>query len=143
MASLQSAGTTLVTATSALRSQSTDAISSTINSLLSQIHGPAESQRIDTLRAERETSTINGVVIGILSSFGSAFIVALIFLVVYFLRYTTRGRIVLGRLGRPGEWDDEMGFAREEAEALEVMNEGERAEYLRAKGMLLISPSVV
>lgn len=72
-----------------------------------------------------------------LSAFGSAAVVALIFAFVYFLRYTNRGRIILDRIGRPGEYDDEQAFAREEADALEEMDELQRAEYLRAKGMLL------
>lgn len=44
---------------------------------------------------------------------------------------------MLDRLGRPGEYDDEQAFAREEAEALDNMDEMARAEYLRAKGRLL------
>ena len=79
-------------------------------------------------------STINGVVIGLLSSFGSAILIALIFLIVYFFRYTSSGRILLDRIGRPGEYDDEQQYAREEAEALEEMDDLQRTEYLRAKG---------
>lgn len=80
------------------------------------------------------SSTANGVLIGLLSSFGSAVLIALIFVVVYFFRYTQGGRILLDRIGRPGEYDDEQAFLREEAEALEGMEEGVRMEYLRAKG---------
>ncbi len=80
-------------------------------------------------------ATLDGIVIGILSSFGSAILIALIFLVVYFFRYTTSGRIFLDRIGRPGEYDDEQAFAREEAEALESMDDMQRTEYLRAKGI--------
>ena len=69
-----------------------------------------------------------------LSAFGSAGFVAFIFIVVYFFKYTSRGRIILDRVGRPGQYDDEQAFAREEAEALEGMDEMQRAEYLRAKG---------
>ncbi len=91
----------------------------------------------DVVGIERSNeSTINGVVIGLLSSFGSAILIAIIFLVVYFFRYTNSGRILLDRIGRPGEYDDEQQYAREEAEALEVMDDLQRAEYLRAKGML-------
>jgi hypothetical protein len=75
-----------------------------------------------------------GVLIGLLSAFGSAGLVALVFAFIYFFRYTTRGRILLDALGRPGEYDDEAARAREEAEALEQMDEIERMEYLRAKG---------
>lgn len=82
-------------------------------------------------------ASLDGILIGILSSFGSAILIALIFLVVYFFRYTTSGRIFLGRIGRPGEYDDEQAFAREEAEALEVMDDMQRVEYLRAKGKYL------
>ena len=81
-----------------------------------------------------ESSTADGVLIGLLSSFGSALFIALVFLVVYFFRYTQGGRILLDRIGRPGEYDDEQSFLREEAEALETMEEGQRIDYLRAKG---------
>lgn len=84
----------------------------------------------------RNDSTINGVVIGLLSSFGSAILIAIIFLIVYFFKYTSSGRILLDRLGRPGEYDDEQAYAREEAEALEEMDDLQRTEYLRAKGTL-------
>ena len=79
-------------------------------------------------------STGKGILIGMLSAFGSAGFVALLFLTLYFFRYTSRGRIILDRLGRPGEFDDEQAFIREEAEALETMDDSQRAEYLRAKG---------
>jgi len=88
----------------------------------------------DDLRVQRNDSTVNGVVIGLLSSFGSAILIALIFLIVYFFKYTSSGRILLDRLGRPGEFDDEQAYAREEAEALEEMDDLQRTEYLRAKG---------
>ena len=86
-----------------------------------------------TLQAQAD-SAINGVVIGLLSSFGSAVFIALLFLLIYFLRYTSRGRILLDRIGRPGQYDDEQAFAREEAEALEEMDDLQRTEYFRAKG---------
>lgn len=86
------------------------------------------------VQIRRTDSTINGVVIGLLSSFGSAILIACIFLIVYFFRYTSSGRILLDRIGRPGEYDDEQAYAREEAEALEEMDDLQRAEYLRAKG---------
>lgn len=79
-------------------------------------------------------STGRGVLIGLLSAFGSAAFVVLIFTVFYFFRHTARGRILLDRLGRPGEYDDEQAFAREEAEALEEMDDLQKVEYLRAKG---------
>lgn len=77
-----------------------------------------------------------GVLIGLASAFGSAALVGLIFYIIYFFRYTAHGRIILDRIGRPGEYDDEQALLREEAEALENMDEISRQEYLRAKGML-------
>lgn len=87
---------------------------------------------------DRGNNALNGVVIGLLSSFGSALLLAFIFLAIYFFRYTQSGRILLDRIGRPGEYDDEQAFAREEAEALESMDEMSRTEYLRAKGTLVL-----
>ena len=80
------------------------------------------------------SSTGKGILIGMLSAFGSAALLALIVAIVYFFRHTTRGRIFLDRIGRPGEYDDEQAFAKEEAEALEQMDDIQKAEYLRAKG---------
>lgn len=77
---------------------------------------------------------LNGVVIGLLSSLGSALLIGFIFVLIYFFKYTNPGRIFLDRIGRPGEYDDEQAFAREEAEALETMDDMQRSEYLRAKG---------
>ena len=86
-------------------------------------------------------STGKGILIGMLSAFGSAALVALIIAIVYFFRYTTRGRIFLDRIGRPGEFDDEQQFLREEEEAMGEMDELQRAEYLRAKGEHIMSAS--
>lgn len=77
---------------------------------------------------------LNGVIIGLLSSLGSAVLIGFIFVLIYFFKYTSPGRILLDRIGRPGEYDDEQAFAREEAEALETMDDMQRSEYLRAKG---------
>ncbi|KAI9701026.1 MAG: Rsp5p-dependent ubiquitination, sorting of cargo proteins at the multivesicular body [Candelina mexicana] len=85
-------------------------------------------------------STGKGILIGMLSAFGSAALVALIFGIIYFFRYTNRGRIILDRIGRPGEYDDEQAFAREEAEALEEMDDIQRAEYERAKAFAQFNP---
>lgn len=85
--------------------------------------------------------TLNGVVIGLLSSFGSAILIALIVAVIYFFKYTQGGRILLDRIGRPGEYDDEQAFLKEEAEALEGMDDLQKTEYLRAKGMFISSQS--
>ncbi|KAK1760903.1 protein ssh4 [Echria macrotheca] len=86
------------------------------------------------------SSGLNSIVIGLVSSFGSAILVACIFLLFYFLRYTASGRIILDRIGRPGEYDDEQAFAREEAEALETMDDMQRTEYLRAKAFVTANP---
>ncbi|KAH0543239.1 Rsp5p-dependent ubiquitination, sorting of cargo proteins at the multivesicular body [Glutinoglossum americanum] len=85
-------------------------------------------------------STGKGILIGMLSAFGSAFLVLIIVSIVYFFKYTTRGRIILDRIGRPGEYDDEQAFAREEAEALEEMDDLQRTEYLRAKAFVQVNP---
>jgi hypothetical protein len=82
-----------------------------------------------------DTTTGKGILIGLLSAFGSAGIVALILIIIYFFQFTQRGRILLDRLSRPGEYDDEQAFLRDEAEALENMDDMQRIEYLRAKGM--------
>jgi len=79
-------------------------------------------------------STGRGILIGILSAFGSAGVAVLVLTIFFFFRYTNRGRILLDRIGRPGEFDDEQAFAKEEADALETMDELQKAEYLRAKG---------
>lgn len=86
-----------------------------------------------------ETATGKGILIGILSAFGSAGVIAIVLLLIWFFQYTQRGRIFLDRLGRPGEYDDEQAFLREEAEALDEMDDMQRMEYLRAKGMYLFS----
>ena len=86
--------------------------------------------------SSNDGSTGRGILIGVLSAFGSAALVVLIFAAVYFFRYTSRGRIFLDRIGRPGEYDDEQALAREEADALEDMDDIQRIEYLRAKGTI-------
>ena len=95
------------------------------------------SSRVLVMLPPNSSPALNGVLIGLLSSFGSVTLLAFIFLAVYFFRFTQSGRIFLDRIGRPGEYDDEQAFAREEAEALESMDDMSRTEYLRAKGMPL------
>ena len=85
-------------------------------------------------------STGKGILIGVLSAFGSAAVAVLVLAIFFFFKYTSRGRIILDRLGKPGEYDDEQAFAREEAEALETMPELERSEYLRAKAFIQANP---
>lgn len=80
-------------------------------------------------------STAKGIMIGIFSVLGAAGFVLIVAAIVYYFRYTQQGRIFLDRLTRPGEYDDEQQFAKEEAEALEDMDDLQRTEYLRAKGM--------
>jgi hypothetical protein len=79
-------------------------------------------------------STGKGILIGMLSAFGSAALVGIIIAIIYFFRYTGRGRILLDRMSRPGEYDDEQAFLREEEEAMAEMDDMQKAEYLRAKG---------
>lgn len=81
-----------------------------------------------------------GVLIGMLSAFGSAAAVAFILLIIYLLQFTRSGRIFLDRLGRPGEYDDEQAFLREEEEALEQMDDINRMEYQRAKAFIQANP---
>lgn len=72
-----------------------------------------------------------------LSAFGLAALIVLIVAIIYFFRYTSRGKIFLDRIGRPGEYDDEQAFLQEEERALEEMDDLQRTEYLRAKGASL------
>ena len=120
-------------ATSYLHPQATPEIS--LRDQASWREAPYENTNIVINITGNDGSTGKGILIGMLSAFGSAGFVALIFAIIYFFRYTSRGRIILDRIGRPGEYDDEQAFAKEEAEALEVMDDLQRAEYMRAKGM--------
>ena len=88
-------------------------------------------------------ATGKGILIGMLSAFGSAAVIFIACVLVYFFRYTPSGRIILDRLGRPGEYDDEQSFLREEAQALEDMDDLPRTEYLRAKGMFAFFSVIV
>ena len=102
-------------------------------------HGPGDGSRWQghgRLNLSGLGSTGKGILIGMLSAFGSAAFVALIIAIVYFFRYTNRGRVILDRIGRPGEFDDEQQFLRDEEEALAEMDDSQRAEYHRAKGEL-------
>ncbi|KAF2197586.1 SPRY-domain-containing protein [Delitschia confertaspora ATCC 74209] len=85
-------------------------------------------------------STAKGVMIGIFSVLAAAALVLIIGTIVYFFRYTQQGRIFLDRFARPGEFDDEQAFAKEEAEALEEMDDIQRVEYLRAKAFIQANP---
>ena len=118
-------------ATSILQSHPTSEAWHAVSTSGNLYHAPLSST---ASRTSDVGSTGKGILIGMLSAFGSAAFVAIIFAIIYFFRYTSRGRIILDRIGRPGEFDDEQAFAREEAEALEEMDDLQRAEYQRAKG---------
>jgi hypothetical protein len=87
-----------------------------------------------------QSSALTGVIIGLVSSFGSIILIALIIFIFWAAGCAGNGRILLDRLGRPGEYDDEQAFAREEAEALETMDDMARTEYLRAKAYVTANP---
>ncbi|KFH40846.1 hypothetical protein ACRE_084470 [Hapsidospora chrysogenum ATCC 11550] len=86
------------------------------------------------------SSAFTGVIIGLVSSFGSIILISLIIFIFWVSGCAGSGRILLDRFGRPGEYDDEQAFAREEAEALETMDEMARTEYLRAKAFVTANP---
>ena len=100
----------------------------------SWLQSPHDTNIVINISSGDGGSTGKGILIGMLSAFGSAAFVVLIFAIFYFFRYTNRGRIFLDRIGRPGEYDDEQALAREEAEAVEAMDDLQRLEYMRAKG---------
>ena len=89
------------------------------------------------------SSAFKGVLIGLVSSFGSIFLITLLVFIFWVSGCAGNGRILLDRLGRPGEFDDEQAFLREEAEALELMDDMARTEYLRAKGKSLFSQHAI
>ncbi|KAK7538941.1 concanavalin A-like lectin/glucanase domain-containing protein [Phyllosticta citricarpa] len=102
------------------------------------MHFPANGDL--SMNASQMSSTGKGILVGMLSAFGSAAFVAIVFAIIYFFKYTSHGRIFLDRIGRPGEYDDEQAFLKEEAEALEEMDDLQRAEYLRAKAFIQANP---
>ena len=89
------------------------------------------------LRYHTLGSTARGIMIGVFSVLAVAAAAIIVAALVYFFRHTAQGRIFLDRLARPGEYDDEQAFAKDEAEALAEMDDLHRTEYLRAKGMCL------
>ncbi|KAK2603792.1 Protein ssh4 [Conoideocrella luteorostrata] len=89
---------------------------------------------------EPPSSAFTGVLIGLVSSFGSIILIALVVFIFWASGCAGSGRILLDRLGRPGEYDDEQAFAREEAEALESMDVTTRREYMRAKDFVTAHP---
>ncbi|KAF4591946.1 Protein ssh4 [Ophiocordyceps camponoti-floridani] len=86
------------------------------------------------------STAFTGIIIGLVSSFGSIILIALVVFIFWASGCAGSGRILLDRLGRPGEYDDEQAFAREEADALETMDDMSRTEYLRAKAFVTANP---
>jgi hypothetical protein len=118
--------------------------SSATAAVLAEAAGALHTSPVDSPRTMRYDnnnnglgSTAKGIMIGVFSVLGAAGFCFLIFTIVYYFRYTQQGRVFLDRITRPGEYDDEQQFAKEEAEALEEMDDLQRAEYLRAKGTSL------
>jgi hypothetical protein len=115
-------------------SSSPDDIAVGIENVLRQVSSQVDDAGVAAAGGNSSGSTGKGILIGVLSAFGSAAVAVLVLAVFFFFKYTQRGRIILDRIGRPGEYDDEQAFAREEADALEVMDDLSRSEYFRAKG---------
>ena len=92
-------------------------------------------------RGMEHPATGRGILIGMVSASGFVVMIGLTIAILYFLRCTQKGRIMLDRMSRPGQFDDEQAMLREEAEALETMDDMHRAEYMRAKGELYSHPT--
>jgi hypothetical protein len=73
------------------------------------------------------------LLVGLVSTLGSILVLTFFFAILYFLFYTRQGRILLHR-GRPGEYDDEQAFLREEEEGLQHMDDIARISYLQSRG---------
>lgn len=86
-------------------------------------------------------SAVTGVIIGLASSFGSIILISIVIFLFWASGCAGSGRILLDRFGRPGEYDDEQAFAREEAEAFETMDDITRQEYMRAKAFVTANPA--
>lgn len=127
---------TLPTAIQSPTALSHQQIQQNIQHVLSTLSSDYENGRAVASGGNSSGSTGKGILIGILSAFGSAAIAFVVLAIFFFFKYTRRGRIMLDRIGRPGEYDDEQAFAREEETALEGMDDLSRSEYLRAKGMI-------
>jgi hypothetical protein len=74
------------------------------------------------------------IVVSLASSFISAGLIIL-FVIIYHYRNPNIGGW-LDFITRPGDFDDEQAFLKDEADALERMDDMQRTEYLRAKGEL-------
>ncbi|KAJ5167294.1 Protein ssh4 [Penicillium canariense] len=125
------------TASSLSRNQIQENLQHVISSLSSS---DSVGERVVAASGDSSGSTGKGILIGILSAFGSAAIAFVVLAIFFFFKYTQRGRIMLDRIGRPGEYDDEQAFAREEEEALVTMDDLSRSEYLRAKAFVQANP---
>ncbi|KAJ6120942.1 Protein ssh4 [Penicillium sp. IBT 18751x] len=132
----QSIQTALQTPASLSRQQ----IQENLQHVISTLSSDFDSGRVVAASGESSGSTGKGILIGILSAFGSAAIAFVVLAIFFFFKYTRRGRIMLDRIGRPGEYDDEQAFAREEEEALASMDDLSRSEYLRAKAWVQSNP---
>ncbi|KAJ5682746.1 SPla/RYanodine receptor SPRY [Penicillium macrosclerotiorum] len=128
--------TVVQTASSLSRQQIQENLQHVISSLSSDDGG----ERLLAAGGNSSGSTGKGILIGILSAFGSAAVAFIVLAIFFFFKYTRRGRIMLDRIGRPGEYDDEQAFAREEEAALETMDDLTRSEYLRAKAFVQANP---
>lgn len=114
-----------------------DTVSHNIQNVLRSMSSQFVADRPVNASGNSSGSTGKGILIGILSAFGSAAVAVIILALFFFFKYTQQGRILLDRIGRPGEYDDEQAFARDEEEALETMDDISRTDYLRAKGEFL------
>lgn len=115
-------------------------VASNIEHVLLAMSSPSPDGGLVSASGNSSGSTGKGILIGVLSAFGSAAVAVLVLAIFFFFKYTQRGRIILDRIGRPGEYDDEQAFLREETEALEAMDDLSRSEYLRAKAFIEANP---
>jgi hypothetical protein len=113
-------------------------VASDIEHVLLAMSSQSQDGGLVSVSGNSSGSTGKGILIGVLSAFGSAAVAVLVLAIFFFFKYTQRGRIILDRIGRPGEYDDEQAFLREETEALEAMDDLSRSEYLRAKGKFVV-----
>lgn len=79
------------------------------------------------------------IIVGLVSSFISAGLIAAVIVIIYLYRNPNNSGW-LDFITRPGDFDDEQAFLKEEAEALESMDDMQRTEYLRAKGESWTAP---
>lgn len=126
---------TTPSATQTVAALSPKKLQESLQNVISSLSSNPDAAAEHVVAASGDTgSTGKGILIGILSAFGSAAIAFVVLAIFFFFKYTRRGRIMLDSIGRPGEYDDEQAFLREEEAALETMDDLTRSEYLRAKG---------